>query len=154
MMIVLRACRLTVSLAPVSRHGNGMSQFLRGCKVLREQFRNQCAKLAKADGGGGRLRVGQVTASLGLLGLAPVATVTAKSVKAGKTQTSLVPEAPPEDEERSEAKFDWPQFLRLLLPHVAHLLAAIATALAVAMLNIKVSHEYVTHTDIHSHTPS
>ena len=92
------------------------------------------------SGGGKKLRVGQITASLGLLGLAPVA-AQSQSVKDKENKIETTPTrecSPPEDEKSPEAKFDWLQFFRLLLPHYAHLLAAVATALAVALLNIKV----------------
>ena len=142
-MIVLSACRLL--LPPTARHY--LSQVQRGhslqkrvFKVFQEQFRDQCSKIRWTECGGKKLRVGQITASLGLLGLAPVA-AQSQSVKdkENKIQTTPTREcSPPEDEKSPEAKFDWLQFFRLLLPHYAHLLAAVATALAVALLNIKV----------------
>ena len=140
-MIVHSACRLFIP--PTVRQY--LSQLQRGhrlqkkaLKVFQERFRVQCSKIRWAEHGTKGLRVGQIAASLGLLGLAPVAAAQSQSVKDNKTQTALIREAPPEDEKSPEAKFDWHQFFRLLLPHYAHLLAAVVTALAVALLNIKV----------------
>jgi len=137
-MIVISAYRLF--LPPTARQY--LSQIQRGHRIqkkvfkeLQEQFRDQCAKIRRTEGK--RLHVGQITASLGLLGLAPVA-VQSQHVKEGRTLNAPIRVAPPEDEKSPEAKFDWLQFFRLLLPHFAHLLAAVATALAVAMLNIKI----------------
>ena len=140
-MIVLRACRLL--LLPTSRQY--LSQIQRGhclqkrvLKAFQETFRDHCSKVRWTVSGGKGLRVGQITASLGLLGLAPVA-AQSQSVKENNITNARVREVPPpEDEKTPEAKFDWLQFFRLLLPHYAHLLAAVATALAVALLNIKV----------------
>ena len=141
-MIVISAYRLF--LPPTARQY--LSQIQRGHRIqkkvfkeLQEQFRDQCAKIRRTEGK--RLHVGQITASLGLLGLAPVA-VQSQHVKEGRTLNAPIRVAPPEDEKSPEAKFDWLQFFRLLLPHFAHLLAAVATALAVAMLNIKVRYSY------------
>ena len=145
-MIVLRAVRACHILALPRQC---LSQIHRGhclqkkvLKVFQEQFRERCTKVRWAECGGRRPRVGQITASLGLLGLAPVAAAQSQSVKEMKKQATPVREAaPPEDGKSPEdAKFDWLQFLRLLLPHYAHLLAAVASALAVALLNIKASY--------------
>ena len=146
MMIVLRACHiLSLPRQCLSQIHRGHCLQKKVLKVFQEQFRDRCTKVRWAECGGRRPRVGQITASLGLLGLAPVA-AQSQSVKEMKTQATPVREAaPPEDEKSPDATFDWLQFLRLLLPHYAHLLAAVASALAVALLNIKASYNIGTY---------
>ena len=141
-MIVLRACHiLSLPRQCLTQIHRGRILQKKVLKVFQEQLRDRCTKVRWAECGGRRPRVGQITASLGLLGLAPVAAAQSQSVKEMKMQATPVREAaPPEDGKSPEdAKFDWLQFLRLLLPHYAHLLAAVASALAVALLNIKAS---------------
>ena len=141
-MIVLRACHiLSLPRQCLTQIHRGRILQKKMLKVFQEQLRDRCTKVRWAEFGGRRPRVGQITASLGLLGLAPVAAAQSQSVKEMKMQATPVREAaPPEDEKSPDAKFDWLQFLRLLLPHYAHLLAAVASALAVALLNIKASY--------------
>ena len=140
-MIVLRACHiLSLPRQCLSQIHRGHCLQKKVLKVFQEQLRDRCTKVRWAECGGRRPRVGQITASLGLLGLAPVAAAQSQSVKDVKTQATPVREAAPPEEKSPDAKFDWLQFLRLLLPHYAHLLAAVASALAVALLNIKASY--------------
>jgi hypothetical protein len=140
-MLVLRLCSLRHGLVQVVQRQQHHSPALKSAaNFLRQQFRQRGIK-ADNGGGGGKYRLGQLTASLGLLGLTPVVKVAAQSEDKRKSGDVAL-HAASKDDEVEEAQFDWRQFLQLLLPHLGHMLAAVATALAVAVLNIQDSGEF------------
>ncbi len=58
--------------------------------------------------------------------------------KAKTSKGRLVDICPQKEAPDKEARFDWIQFLKLLFPHTWYLLAAIASAMVAAYLNIQV----------------
>ncbi len=77
------------------------------------------------------------TFTLGLVGVKAAAGLTTDEESTGK-KTRLDDSLRWDQQRKMEARFDWWHFFRLLAPHMWHLVAAVASAIIAAALNIQV----------------
>ena len=142
-MTLLRAT-LTCGVARLQSGSSGLLLY-----SLRGVFRPKQI-LAKAKDSIGKTRVDALATkptkpvptllkaiSLGLTAIAPV--VKAEAVKEEDKASGRLIKAKDVDLDR-EAAFDWAKFLSILQEHLLHLVAALATATAVAIINIQASY--------------
>ena len=76
--------------------------------------------------------------TVALIGIRPLIPEARRKTKPAADRTRVSPEDRRGQGQGQGQLFDWPQLLRLLWPHIWYLLAAAASALAVAALNIEI----------------